>query len=163
MLHDPTFYVAISFVIFLILIGRPVLKIILKMLDERGLNIKNMIDKATKTREEAEKVLNATKTQEGETLEQITAIKTHASFEAERIKSEARKKLEETIEREEGLTSEQISRAENQAIEDIKHEAVRMAVLSTQKILEDNVDKKVNDKLVDQALDEIEELDLKVA
>lgn len=162
MLHDPTFYVTLSFILFLLLIGRPLFALILKRLDERGISIKKMIEQASRAKEDAEKFLKATKIQQKETLKQIEAIKTHSGFEAERLKSDSRKKLEQLIARSEKLTEEQIERAEKKALADIKHDVIHIAILAAENIFEKNLNEKTNDQLVEKALIEIEQLDFKL-
>lgn len=159
---DPTFYVAISFLIFMIFLGRPIIKLVFQGLDNRAKDIKSQIDKALEVLNNAQKLLQATKTQRKETLEQIKAIKTHADFEAERLKSEGRKKLEQVLEREEALATEQIARAERQAMEDIRRKAVHLAVDASEKMLERVIKEKENEHLIDLALNEIEQLDFKI-
>ena len=160
MLHDPTFYVAISFILFLIFIGRPVVKMIIGTLDKRADSIGVQIAQATQEKKEAQQDLETTQLQESKILDQIQAIKSQANQDAEILKAESQQKIDSLIKREKCLAQERISRSKNQAVADIKREAVDLAILTTHKILESSIDEKANDKLVSQVLNEIEQMSL---
>ncbi len=57
LLSDPTFWVAISFVIFVLLAAKPAWKFITSALDAKIEEIREKIEEATKLREEAQEML----------------------------------------------------------------------------------------------------------
>lgn len=158
LLDDPTFFVSLSFVLFLVLIGRPVLKMILYKLDERSLSIEKRINNAFRAKQDADAYLQETHAQDEQSRERIIAIQTRAQEAASAIKKEGDDKLQELIEREKTLAQEQINRADHQALESAKKEAIHLAIVATQKVLAQEIDATTNDKLVDQALDELEKI-----
>lgn len=159
MLESPSFWTSLAFIVFVILVGRPVLKIILKFLDDRCYQIKVDIDAAAKLRHEAEEYLYASKSQLQEAKEQAKAIIEHAVLETDRLKSEARHKLEELIRNEERITQERIEIVKSEALAEIKKQAVQIAVQVTEKILVESIDAQENDRFLDEALKDIEESD----
>ena len=59
--HSPTFWVAVSFVILVALLFKPVWRFTTKTLDEKIAEIQSRIEEATQLREEAQNLLAATK------------------------------------------------------------------------------------------------------
>ena len=55
--HDPKFWVAISFVLFVLLAGRTAWNAITKMLDARTARIRSELDEAVRLRAEAEAMM----------------------------------------------------------------------------------------------------------
>lgn len=157
-LADPSTYFAISFGVFLILIGRPVLKIMLRALDDRAATIGRKIDLSTQEKEDAGQFLKESEKKEKTTADQINLIQSHATAQIASYKLESEKKLKDLIEREESLAREQVLRAENQAMDDVRKSAIHMAIQATEKVLQEGIEAKFNARLVEKALDDIESM-----
>lgn len=159
MLESPAVWASFAFIVFVALAGRPILRIILKFLDDRCYQIKVDIDTAAKLRHEAEEYLYTVKSQLQEAKEQAKAIVEHAALETDRLKSEARHKLEELIRNEERISQERIELVKNEALAEIKKKAVRVAVNATEKMLAESINAQENDRFLEEALKDIEESD----
>ena len=55
--HSPEFWVLVAFVVFVVLAGRPIARMISAALDQRAARIKATLDEAQKLRDEAQKLL----------------------------------------------------------------------------------------------------------
>ena len=58
MFHDPTFWVAVALILFVLLVAKPVSKLATKALDERAEKISNDLDEAERRRNEAQDLLS---------------------------------------------------------------------------------------------------------
>ena len=86
-MESPSLWVAISFVIFVIVFARPVWKFATIALDKRIKEIKDSIDEATKLREEAQDLLASNKRKVVAVEKEVDDIVNKAREEAENIKS----------------------------------------------------------------------------
>jgi putative CocE/NonD family hydrolase len=75
--------------------------------------------------------------------------------EAARIRKEAKEHLAETLKRREEQAAEKIARAEAQALQDVRNQAVELAMAATGKLLADKVTPEVNAKILKSAVDEL--------
>lgn len=156
MFKDPSTWVLIAFILFFILFGKKIAKLINSALDERRESIDSKIKEATLMREEAQKLLHNIKQKhlEAEALSQ--KIIEHARRESERMRSEAGKEVDDFLKHREKLIEERINYAESQAVQDIRNHAIQIAIDTAEKILRRKVNDKLDESLVDHALQEID-------
>ncbi len=152
MLEDPTFWVAIAFAAFVILAGKPVSGAVLGALDARSDRIRAEIDEAQALREEAQKTLAEYKRKQRDALKEAEAILDHAKVEASRLGEQAARDLVVALDRREQAALEKIAQAEAQALQEVRDQAVEMALAATAKLISDNLDKSRADAMVDQAI-----------
>ncbi len=86
---NPTFWVAVGFVIFVVLTVRPIAKAALAALDGRAERIKAQLDEAQTLREEAQKTLAEYERKQRDAVAETEKIVEHAKEEARRIRGEA--------------------------------------------------------------------------
>ena len=155
MIIDATFWVAISFLLFvLLLIYLKIPYKVKNILDENINLIKNQIDESEKLKEEAknklsenEKKLGNSKSEiqkmirEANELTEKNIIHTNGIFHKQ---SEIRKKN----------TEEKIKQMKKQAIKDIKNVSVVLAFESINKLMVNSMDKSKLDKLFNQSIEE---------
>ena len=100
MLRQPDTWVAVAFVLFVILmIYLKVPAMVAKLLDERSAKIAAELAEARKLREEAQALLDSYRTKRAEAETDAANIVSQARREAEAYAIEARKKLSEMLER----------------------------------------------------------------
>ena len=92
-LDNATLWVAISFVIFVILVFKPLKNMMLTSLDNKIAELKSQLEESKKLKEEAEKLLNVQKKKYEDTLSKIKKLNDDAIYESKIIK----KKIEEDI------------------------------------------------------------------
>lgn len=155
MFQDPTFWVAVAFVITVAAIFKPLSRAVLKGLDDRSDRIRQQLDEAQKLREEAQKSLAEYKRMQRDAVKEAEQIITNAKSEAENLRSEAERKLAAQLERREKLAMEKIEQAEANALKEVRDRAVDLAVAATGRLLESHVDAAKSDALVDQSIDEL--------
>jgi F-type H+-transporting ATPase subunit b len=149
MLHEPEFWVAVAFVIFVgVLAYAGIHKKAVAMLDERSARIKAELDDARRLRDEAQKLLAEYQRKQQQAEREAEAIVAEAKAEAERVAAEARGKLEEFVARRTKLAEAKIGQAEVQALADVKAAAADAAVAAAERILRDTAKGKVADDLI---------------
>ena len=155
MFQDPTFWVAVAFLITVAAIFKPLSRAVLKGLDDRSDRIRQQLDEAQNLREEAQKSLAEYKRMQRDAVKEAEQIVANAKSEAENLRSEAERKLALQLERREKLAMEKIEQAEANAIKEVRDRAVDLAVAATGRLLESHVDGAKSDALVDQSIDEL--------
>lgn len=152
MLEDPTFWVAVAFVVFVALAASPVKRALTGALDARGERIRAEIEAAQSLREEAQKLLAEYKRKQRDALGEAEQIIEHAKVEAGRVREQAEQDLAAALHRREAAAMEKIALAEAQAIEEVRGQAVDLALTATARLIADNLDKKKSDAMLDQAI-----------
>jgi F-type H+-transporting ATPase subunit b len=155
MLSDPTFWVLVSFVIFVALVWKPGSKAVAQMLDDRSEKIRSDLEKAAKLREEAQALFAEYQKKQRDALKDAEAIIKAAKDEAEALSKQAAADLETSLKRREQLALQRIAQAEAQATADVRAAAVDLAMAATRKVLTDKLDAGRQDALIDAAIKEL--------
>jgi F-type H+-transporting ATPase subunit b len=156
MLHEPEFWVAVAFVLFIVLMAYVgVHKKAVAALDQRSAGIKAELDEARRLRDEAEKLLAAYRGKQGEAEREAQAIVAEAKAEAERVAAESRGRMEEFVARRTRLAETKIGQAEAQALADVRAAAAEAAVAAAEKILRQTAKGKVADDLIAQGIADV--------
>jgi F-type H+-transporting ATPase subunit b len=153
-LFEPEFWVAVSFFLFLgLVIYLGAHKKIAAALDARAASIAKELDEARRLREEAEKVLADYRRKQGDAAKEAEAIVTLASKEAEILAAETRRSMKEHFERRLKLAEDKISRAEADALREVRAAAADAAIAAAQAVIAEKLTPEAADKLVKQGID----------
>lgn len=135
-LQDPTFWVAVSTVIFLIvLVWRRVPQMIAKALDDRAAGIKTQLDEAKRLRDEAEVLFKEYRAKTANVANEVQAIIDAAKAAAERAAADARIQLQQQLERRVKMAEEKIAQAEAEAIADVRAAAASTATSAAAEVI----------------------------
>jgi len=156
MFFEPEFWVAVAFVILMVLFGYlGIHRTVLQTLDHRSERIKAELDDARRLKEEAAKLLaeyEARRTSAEREAEEIIAS---ARAEAERIAAEAKTKMEDFVARRTKTAESKIALAEAQALADVRAAAAAAAVAAASTILSQSVKGEVADELLAKGIAEV--------
>jgi F-type H+-transporting ATPase subunit b len=152
MFADPTFWVAVAFVIFLGLAGKAAWKGITGMLDQRAVAITKQLDDAIKLRAEAEATLAEYKMKRDAAESEAKGIIDLATAEAASMKTRAEAELANTIKLRERQALDRIAQAEAKAMAEVRATAVDAAISATRTLLEERMRAGQGSELVDQAI-----------
>ncbi|MEZ5918804.1 MAG: hypothetical protein R3D66_02415 [Alphaproteobacteria bacterium] len=155
LLHDSHIWLLASFGVFLAIawkVGKPA---VLQQLDTRIAAIRDEISRAENLRVEAQELLAQYQRKHRDALQESERIIETARQHAQEIRTKAEADLEETMTRREAQLSERLKRMEQNAIDDIQAYAADLAIKATGEIIAGKLDKKANEKLVDQAIKDI--------
>ena len=156
MFFDPETWVAIAFVILMVVFGYlGVFKKAMAALDHRADRIKAELDDATRLKQEAAKVLADYKARTASAEREAADIIANARSEAERIATEAKAKMEDFVARRTKTAEGKITLAEAQAVADVRAAAAEAAVQAASTILSQSVKGQVADDLLAKGITEV--------
>jgi len=155
--NDPSFWVALSLVIFIALVWKPAKRIVLGGLDDRADKIRAELDEAAKLREEAQELLAAYKRKQRDAERETEEIMSQARTEAQHMREQATKDLEALLERREQQAVDRIARAEEQAVAEVRGLAVDLAIAATRKLLADEIDDGKAAALIDDSIGQLDD------
>ena len=156
---DATFWVAVSFIIFILaLVYLKVPNKINETLSKMILDIKNEIDESEKLRNESKVLLNNAQSKLEQAKIETKKIQEQAKKDSENLILEMTDKFHKSAEIKKNLAQTKISQMKNQALKEIKNTSVKIAVDSVKKILSTSVDQSKLDNLFDKNLEESKEL-----
>ncbi len=123
---DASFFVAVGFVLFVLLLGYLGVHTMLgKALNDRGAAVSKELDEARRLREEAEALLASFKEKAVAAEKEAAAIVATAKEEAEAMAIEAARRSEEFVARRTKQAQDKIAMAEAQATSDVRTAATR--------------------------------------
>lgn len=155
MLQDPTFWVAMGFLILAILAVAFVRKPILGMLDARVDSIRASLDEAASLREEAQQLLAEYQRKQRDAVKETEAMLARAKEEAERISRDGAETLEAALKRREELAIDKIAQAESDAVREVQRISVEVAVDATRVLITDKLDGAQADAIIDEAISDL--------
>jgi F-type H+-transporting ATPase subunit b len=147
------FWVAVAFFIFVgIMIYMKVPGMVTKALDDRADAIREDLDAARKLREEAQDLLADYQAKQRQAETEAQQIIEDARREAEAMKAEGDKALQESLTRRTRIAEEKIARAEAQAVAEVRAIAVEAATAAAERIVKDKVATGLGSTIVDQSI-----------
>ncbi|WP_375785495.1 ATP F0F1 synthase subunit B [Bradyrhizobium sp. Pha-3] len=156
MFYEPETWVAIAFVILLVVFGYlGVHRTLLTALDHRAERIKAELEDARRLKDEANKLLGEYKARRASAEREAADIISNAKAEAERIAAEAKAKMEDFVTRRTKTAEGKIAQAEAQAVADVRAAAANAAVTAASTILSQSVKGSVADDLVGKGIAEV--------
>ena len=147
-MFDATFWVAISFVLFIILIlYKNVPKFVLNQIDIKISELKNKIDEAENLKSSSEKLLSNVQGK----LEKSEKDRTEILRKAQKISEDeiviTTEKMQRSLENKETAAFNKIKQAKNDAISQIKKEATEIAIETVKKVIIENLDIKKQEEI----------------
>ena len=153
---DATFWVAVSFFIFIgILIYFKIPQKINELLNNQILNIKKEIDESEKLRNEAKDFLEVTQNKLDSATTEGEKIINQAKKESENLIIEMNDKFHKSAEIKKKLVETKINQMKEAAIKEIKDNSVKIAIESVKKIITTSVDKSKLDTIFEKNLEEV--------
>ena len=156
MIIDATFWVAISFIIFIgILIYLKIPQKINNLMNNMIMDIKNEINEAEKIKNESKKLLNESQIKLENAQKESKKIISMAKKESEKMIIEMNEKFFQSSENKKKIADQKIDQLKNNAIKDIKDASVKIAIQSTAKIIQTSIDKTKLDTVFKENLEQI--------
>ncbi len=153
---SPSFWVAIAFIVFIVIFTRPIWRFITKALDKKIEEIETSIEEATNLRKEAQDLLASYKRKLADAEQEAKTIVNEARKEASNLKNQMTQDLELSLERREKSAIERISQAENDATAEVKILAADIALNATQRLLIESINDDKADALINSSIAELE-------
>ena len=155
MAFDATFWVAISFVIFVgVLIYFKIPQKVNEILEKLIVDIKKEIDESEKLRAETKNMLDEAQKKLDTADKEVNKILKQAKDDSEKLVLEMNEKFHNSSEIKKNAAQQKINQMKENAIKDIKNTSIKIAVKSVKKIISTSVDKSKLDNLFDKNLQE---------
>ena len=155
MIIDATFWVTISFFIFLgILIYFKIPQRIKETLEQNIFNIKSQINEAEKLKEDAKNILTEHEKKISNSKNEVKEMINKATEEAEKNVIRANKEFHNFMENRKKSAEERIRQLKNQAEKDIKNASIKIAMDSVEKLFKNSLDKSKLDKIFSSSIEE---------
>ena len=152
---DATFWVAISFIIFVsVLVYFKIPQKINETLNKIIFDIKNEIGESEKLRNESKILLDKAQSKLDSATLDTKKITDQAKNDSEKLVLEMNEKFHNSSEIKKNAAQQKINQMKENAIRDIKNTSIKIAVESVQKIISTSVDKSKLDNLFDKNLEE---------
>ena len=155
MILDATFWVTVSFFIFLgILIYFKIPQKVKDTLEQNISNIKNQISEAEKLKEDAKNILIEHEKKISNSKNEVEEMLNRAKEEVEKNVIKTNEEFHNFIENKKKNAEERIRQLKSQAEKDIKNASVKIALESVEKLIKNSLDKSKLDKIYSSSLEE---------
>ena len=155
MIIDATFWVAISFLLFIgLLIYFKIPQKIKTSLDENISNIKSEIDEADKLKEDAKNILTEHEKKISNSKTEVKLMVDKANDDAEKNVIKTNQDFHNLMDNRKKNAEERIKQLKNQALKDIKNTSVKIALEAVEKLLKNSLDKSKLDKIYASSIEE---------
>ena len=152
---DATFWVAISFILFIgLLVYFKIPQKVNEILNQLILNIKNEINESEKLRNEAKALLDNSQSKLDSASEETNKIIEQAKKDSENLVIEINEKFHKSAEIKKKLAETKINQMKEAALKEIKDTSIKIAVDSVKKIISTSVDKNKLDAIFEKDLEE---------
>lgn len=150
--QDTNIWVLCSFILFCVIMWVFAKDKVLAMIDGRIEAIRKEIENVENLRIEAQELRAQYQRKQRDAAKEAEEIIATAKKHVASIRKDAEKELEEVMKRREQQLQDRIQRIQNKAMQDIRAHAAQLAVQATSEIITNKLDKKNNDKLVEQSI-----------
>jgi len=152
MLSDPKVWVAISFLIFVALMGRKAWAIITSALDGRADKVRAELEEASRLRSDAEAMLRQAEADRAAAQAEAVEVLARARVEAQRVAELAAAEAEAGAKRRERMALDRIAAAEAGAIAEVRNAAADIAVTAARDVLASSVTAESDAAMIDGAV-----------
>jgi F-type H+-transporting ATPase subunit b len=149
---NPRTWVAVAFIIFVVLFGRKLWGAFAGILDKRIAAVRAELDEAQRLRGEAEQLLAEAKSRREAAMTEAQALLAGAKAEAERLAHEAEADAKAATVRRERMAVDRIAAAEKAAVAEVRETAAEVAVTAAETVIRDHLSQEMDAGLVDRAI-----------
>ena len=157
MIHNATFWLSVSMLLFIAVAGKPVSQAVVALLDKRRDAVRTELAAAAKLRSEAEELMAYTKRQQEAATVDAERIVREAQEDAARLRADAAEKLGKLLAAREQAALAKIAEAEALAVRDARALASTLALKVSRDVLVEKLVGSTADALVDSAIAELPE------
>ncbi len=155
MILDATFWVTVSFLIFLgILIYFRIPQKVNEILEQNIINIRDQISEAEKLKEEAKNILIEHEKKISNSKNEVREMINKANEDVEKNVIKTNEEFHNLMENRKKNVEERIKQLKNQAEKDIKNASVKIALESVEKLFKNSIDKSKLDKIFNSSIEE---------
>lgn len=149
---NPTFWVAVSFVLFVVLLGGKLWAALTGMLDKRAAKIREDLAEASRLRQEAEAMLRDAETRRKAAQAEAEALVKGAAEEASRVVAAAEADARATAVRREKMAMERIAAAEKAALDEVRSVAAEISAAAAKEVIASSTSADSQAALIDRSI-----------
>jgi len=155
---DPGLFIwtIVTFLVLLALLAKFAWRPLLEALDTRQNAIRKSLDDAQQARQELERLNTESAQIVARSRQEADAIITQSRADGDRLREEIRHKARAEADLIVKNAERQIQLETNRALEQIRREAVALSVLIASKIIQRNLTREDNERLIDEALRQVQ-------
>ena len=155
MIIDATFWVSISFFIFLgVLIYFKIPQKVINALNESIDSIKNEVDNAESLKEESKNILDEYEKKISNAKNEVKEMVEAAAEEADKAVLKTNEEFHVQMENRKKNTEDRIKQMKNQALRDIKNASVKISIQAVEVLLKNSLDKNKLNKIFNSSIEE---------
>ncbi len=159
-MFDATFWVAISFLIFIaLLIYKKVPGLINKVLDDKISEIKKKVEESEKLKTDSEKLLSTYQAKLNDSKKECDLILQNAKINSDKDSKELTEKFKNNLMSRERSVEEKITNLKNEALKEIELKAAMLSADAVREIMKNEIDEKkradINFTSVKQSINKI--------
>tara|TARA_B110000211_G_C14059149_1_gene544735 strand:+ start:610 stop:1107 length:498 start_codon:yes stop_codon:yes gene_type:complete len=155
MIIDATFWVSISFFIFLgVLIYFKIPQKVINALNESIDSIKNEVDNAESLKEESKNILDEYEKKISNAKNEVKEMVEAAAEEADKTVLKTNEEFHVQMENRKKNTEVRIKQMKNQALRDIKNASVKISIQAVEVLLKNSLDKNKLNKIFNSSIEE---------
>ena len=158
MFHDPKFWLAVSFLIFVAAMFKFAMPAIMEMIDNKVKKINSDIIEASEARKNAENLLAEAEKYYQESIALAKKIVNDAEVEALNLINHYQKLAEEEVQRKMDLTVKRIQQEEDKAIREIKDWILSSAISAMKNNITKINDRKTSSSIINKSIIDISKL-----
>ncbi len=151
-LANPETWVAIAFVIFLLLFGGRLWKALVGMLDRRAEGVRADLAEAARLKTEAEALLADARARREQAIADSERLLEGARAEAERLSAAAADDARASAARRERMAMDRIAAAEKAAVTEVRVTAVEVATQAAERVIRSGLGEAEDATLIDHAI-----------
>lgn len=151
-LDDATLWVGLSFILFILLVIKPLTSMFSQNIDAQINSLKKEINEAKRLKIEAENLLDEHKSKEKKNTMYIDELKKQTRKEVTEIEERIKKEIKLAINRKEANYELIIKQMESNLKENLQKEIMGKTLKFTQSRIEKNISEKHNDNFIDESL-----------
>ncbi len=159
MIIDSTFWVAVSFLIFIgVVFYFKVPQKVNESLEENIKKIKEEVDNAEKLKNESKIILGEYETKLSKSKDEINKMIKAANQQAERNIIKTNEDFHKMIENRKKASEQKIKQMKIQAINEVKNSSINIGISAVEKIIKNSIDKKKLDKIYISSIEEAKKI-----
>jgi len=155
LLHNPEFWVLVGFLIFFVLLGRTLWKVMRDGLDGRAAKVREQLNEAAALRAEAQQMLDLYRAKQEQAVKDAEDILAQAKAEAGLMRKNAEADLHRSLAARAAQAKDRIALAEQAAVQAVKARAVEIAIRAATGLVTESIDQTGAAALVDSAIDDL--------
>jgi F-type H+-transporting ATPase subunit b len=149
---NPESWVAITWLVVVVLAARPLSRAIITALDARRDKIRDRLAEAERLRDEAQELLASYQKKQRDALAEAEGIIKQAKSEAARLTQQAAADLDDLVNRREQQAKDRISQAEAEAVREVRNKAVDIAIAAARRLISETLPADQAAALIDAAI-----------